>query len=89
MGVGLGSPTALPALARTAGKRVKRSREPPLRGWINQGSGRDSPTRDMQLDPNTHAFVLATAFFTSLFFAMGAFLPVALFLHWLVFGAAL
>jgi hypothetical protein len=42
----------------------------------------------MQLDPNTHAFVLATAFFTSLFFAIGAFLPVALLLHWLVSGGA-
>ena len=40
----------------------------------------------MSLDPNTHAFVLATAFFTSIFFAMGAFLPVALVLRFLLFG---
>jgi hypothetical protein len=29
----------------------------------------------VQFDPNTRAFVLATAFFTSLFFALGAWLP--------------
>ena len=33
------------------------------------------------MDPNTHAFVLATAFFTSIFFALAAWLPVALVLH--------
>ena len=38
------------------------------------------------MDPNTHAFVLATAFFTSLFFAIAAWLPVALLLHYFVFG---
>jgi len=33
------------------------------------------------VDPNTHAFVLATAFFTSLFFALGAWLPLVLVLR--------
>jgi hypothetical protein len=40
----------------------------------------------MRLDPNTHAFVLATAFFTSIFFALAAFLPVGLLLHRLLLG---
>ena len=35
----------------------------------------------VSMDPNTNAFVLATAFFTSLFFALGAWLPVGLVLH--------
>jgi hypothetical protein len=35
----------------------------------------------VNLDPNTHAFVLATAFFTSIFFALAAWLPAALFLR--------
>jgi hypothetical protein len=33
------------------------------------------------MDPNTHAYVLATAFFTSIFFALGAWLPVGLLLR--------
>jgi hypothetical protein len=37
------------------------------------------------LDPITHAFVLATAFFTCLFFAIAAWLPVGLFLRWILF----
>ena len=41
----------------------------------------------MSLDPNTHAFVLATAFFTSIFFAVAALIPVALALHFLFFGS--
>jgi hypothetical protein len=40
----------------------------------------------MNLDPNTHAYVLGTAFFTSLAFAFAAWLPVGLFLHWLLVG---
>ena len=40
----------------------------------------------MTLDPNTHAFVLATAFFTSLFFALAAWLPVALLLRHFLIG---
>jgi hypothetical protein len=40
----------------------------------------------VNMDPNTHAFVLATAFFTSLTFAIAAWLPVALLLHYFVFG---
>jgi hypothetical protein len=42
----------------------------------------------MNSDPNTHAFVLVTAFLTSLMFAIGAWLPVAFALHWLLFGGA-
>lgn len=40
----------------------------------------------MRLDPNTHGFVLATAFFTSLFFAIGAWIPVLLLLRWVLPG---
>ncbi len=40
----------------------------------------------MNLDPNTHAFVLATAFFTSLFFALAAWLPLLLMLQRLLHG---
>jgi hypothetical protein len=39
----------------------------------------------MQLDPNTMGWVYATAFLTSLFFAIGAFIPAALLLRWLLF----
>jgi hypothetical protein len=35
----------------------------------------------MGLDPNTHAFVLATAFFTSIFFSIAALIPALLLLH--------
>jgi hypothetical protein len=38
------------------------------------------------MDPNTHAFVLATAFFTSLFFALAAWLPLAFLLRSLLLG---
>jgi hypothetical protein len=38
------------------------------------------------MDPNTHAFVLATAFVTSLTFALGAWIPVLLALRWLLPG---
>ena len=41
----------------------------------------------MNLDPNTHAYVLGTAFFTSIFFAIAALLPIGLALHHLFFGA--
>ena len=40
----------------------------------------------VNLDPNTHAFVLATAFFTSLMFALAAWLPSVLLLRYLLFG---
>jgi hypothetical protein len=35
------------------------------------------------LDPNTERFVLATAFVTALFFALGALVPAAALLRWL------
>jgi hypothetical protein len=35
----------------------------------------------MPLPPSMRAYVLATAFFTSVFFAIGAFLPVGLLLR--------
>jgi hypothetical protein len=38
------------------------------------------------MDPNTHAYVLATAFITSLLFALGAWLPVALMLRQILLG---
>jgi hypothetical protein len=40
----------------------------------------------VNLDPNTHAFVLATAFFTSLMFALAAWLPCVFLLRFLLFG---
>jgi hypothetical protein len=39
----------------------------------------------MQLDPNTMGWIYATAFLTSFFFAIGAFIPAALLLRWLFF----
>jgi hypothetical protein len=38
-----------------------------------------------QLDPNTMSFIYATAFMTSICFAIGAFIPSALVLRWLFF----
>ena len=38
------------------------------------------------MDPNTHTFVLATAFFTSLFFAIAAWLPAMLLFRYLFLG---
>jgi hypothetical protein len=38
----------------------------------------------MRLDPNTHAFVLATAFLTSISFAIAAMNVLALVLHLLL-----
>jgi hypothetical protein len=35
----------------------------------------------MRLDPNTHAFVMATALFTSITFAIAAMSVIALVLH--------
>jgi hypothetical protein len=35
----------------------------------------------MKLDPNTHAFVLATAFLTSITFAIAAMQVIALVIH--------
>jgi hypothetical protein len=40
----------------------------------------------VNLDPNTHAFVLATAFFTSLMFAIAAWLPCVFLLRFILFG---
>jgi hypothetical protein len=37
--------------------------------------------KQLQLDPNTHAYVVATAVLTSMFFALGAWLPVGLLLR--------
>ena len=42
----------------------------------------------MRLDPNTHAFVLATAFLTSISFALAAMQVIALAIHLFVPGAA-
>jgi hypothetical protein len=39
----------------------------------------------MQLDPNTMGFVYATAFVTSVCFAIGTFIPAALILRGLLF----
>ncbi len=41
----------------------------------------------MRLDPNTHAFVLATAFLTSIAFAIAAMQVVAVVIHLTVPGA--
>jgi hypothetical protein len=41
----------------------------------------------MRLDPNTHAFVMATAFLTSVFFAAAAMQVIALAIHLFVPGA--
>jgi hypothetical protein len=38
------------------------------------------------MDPNTHAYVVATAFFTSLFFALAAWLPTAMLLRMILVG---
>jgi hypothetical protein len=38
----------------------------------------------MSPDPNAQAYVLATAFLTSFFFAMGAWVPALLLLRWLL-----
>jgi hypothetical protein len=40
----------------------------------------------MPVDPGTRNFIYATAFFTSLFFALGTLMPVALIIRWIVFG---
>jgi len=41
----------------------------------------------MSLDPNTHAYVMATAFLTSIFFAIAAMSVLGLAVHLLVPGA--
>jgi hypothetical protein len=41
----------------------------------------------MSLDPNTHAFVLATAFLTSITFAIAAMAVIGLLIHLFVPGA--
>jgi hypothetical protein len=40
----------------------------------------------MPVDPGTRNFIYATAFFTSLFFALGMLMPIALIIRWFVFG---
>ena len=42
----------------------------------------------MRLDPNTHAYVMATAFLTSIFFAIAAMSVIGLAIHLFVPGAA-
>ena len=42
----------------------------------------------MRLDPNTHAYVMATAFFTSIFFAIAAMSVIGLAIHLLAPGAS-
>ena len=38
------------------------------------------------MDPNTHAYVVATAFFTSVFSALAAWLPIAMLLRMILVG---
>ena len=40
----------------------------------------------MPVDPGTRNFIYATAFFTSLFFALGMLLPIALVIRWFLHG---
>ena len=50
-------------------------------------AGVSRPLHELRLmDPNTHAYVLGTAFFTSLFFALAAWLPIGLALRGLLLG---
>jgi len=42
----------------------------------------------MRLDPNTHAYVMATAFFTSICFAIAAMSVIGLAIHFLASGAS-
>jgi hypothetical protein len=46
-----------------------------------------STSAAMRLDPNTHAFVMATAFLTSICFAIAAMQVIALAIHLFVPGA--
>src|SRR3989304_2281230 len=70
-------------------RRPRRGGPPPRSRSRPQGlPARDCPEDlAVSLDPNTHAFVLATAFFTSIMFAIAALLPVGLALHFLFFGS--
>jgi hypothetical protein len=56
------------------------------RGGRRSSAGGKAATA-VNLDPNTHAYVLWTAFFTSLFFALAAWLPVGFALRALFLGA--
>jgi hypothetical protein len=38
----------------------------------------------MSLDPRSEHFIRATAFFTALFFALGAWAPIGLLMRWLL-----
>ena len=40
----------------------------------------------MPVDPGMRNFIYATAFFTSLFFALGMLMPLAYVIRWLVYG---
>ena len=55
-----------------------------LQGRPRCGEGRPSHFHDMRLDPNTHAYVLATAFMTSITFAVFATNLIALVLSHLL-----
>jgi hypothetical protein len=39
----------------------------------------------MSADPNVKAFLIATAFLTAFFFAIGVYIPALLLLRWLLF----
>jgi hypothetical protein len=72
-------PSLLRAVALGRGVRIVRTggmASPPAHSG-NCGGG---------MDPNTHAYVLGTAFFTSIFGALALWLPVGLALRYLVFG---
>ena len=51
------------------------------REYFDHGAASASQSAAMQLDPNTHAFVLATAFFTSITFMIFALNLLALILQ--------
>jgi hypothetical protein len=59
---------------------------PALGGWCTLWAARPAAAASaaMRLDPNTHAYVLATAFFTSLTFAIFAMNVIAVALGWLL-----
>ena len=59
---------------------------PPMKREDGRRRSPDPLFCGMKLDPNTHGFVLATALFTSLFFAIGAWIPVLLLLRWVIPG---
>jgi hypothetical protein len=54
----------------------------------NDRQSKSSISAAMRLDPNTHAYVMATAFLTSICFAIAAMSVIALAIHLFVPGAA-